>query len=102
LINKNRKKLGLKGPASSESTLSGVAFGITNAINNIGLGLWPILYGWINTPASRESYQTTILFLTLVSFLGFCFLGTLCFRDYCGDKVLHNLETSPSRVNSKK
>lgn len=86
-VQNRRKKLGLPGGSNSETTLSGVAFGITNAINNIGLGLWPLLFGYINSPPSQESYETSTLFFVMIGFLGFCFLGTLCFRDYCGEKV---------------
>lgn len=55
---------------STDDRLSGVAFGITNTINNIGLACFPILYGYINTPPSHDSYKTSTLFMIMQAAVG--------------------------------
>jgi len=41
--------------------LSGIAFGIAIAVNNIGLASFPILFGWINSPPSKETYNQSLI-----------------------------------------
>lgn len=72
--------------------LSSVAFGIANAINNIGMAIYPILFGWINTPASESSYVTSTLFLIAQAAAGAVCMGVLWWLDMKGLKILNRRE----------
>jgi len=69
--------------------VSGIAYGIVNTVNNIGLSLFPILFGTINTPPSKESYTNSVIVLIIQSAVGFTFCVWIYIRDMKGAKFLH-------------
>lgn len=69
--------------------LNGIAFGITNTTNNIGMALYPILFGWLNTPPSGNSYEKSTLTLIIISAAGATFLFFVFIKDYYGKQNLH-------------
>lgn len=70
-----------------EKTL-GVAYGIANTANNIGLAFMPLLYGWLNTPASYESYEASTIVLIIQALVGLCFCVIVYVSDLRGTRKL--------------
>jgi len=67
--------------------ISGIAYGIVNTANNIGLSLFPILFGYINTPPSLESYNKSVLVLIGQCCVGFMFCAAVFVIDMKGKRV---------------
>jgi MFS family permease len=70
-----------------EKTL-GVAYGIANTANNLGLALMPLLYGWLNTPPSYESYEASTIVLTIQALVGLFFCAMVYISDIRGTRRL--------------
>lgn len=56
---------------SRKPKISGLAFGIYSTIQNIGLFVYPFIYGWINEIPSEKSYNNSTLLLLCKSSIGF-------------------------------
>ena len=68
--------------------ISGIAYGIAGTFQNIGLAIYPFIYGWINKEPSKDSYNKCILILLFKSIIGFILLSIVYIRDMRGRRVL--------------
>ena len=59
-------------PMTVNKNMIGFAYGLINAANNIGLALYPFLFGYINEMNTPASYDNSILIL-----IGFGTIGCL-------------------------
>lgn len=57
-------------PMLVEKKMMGVAYGMINAGNNLGLALYPFAFGAINSPNTPEAYGKSILLLGVLALLG--------------------------------
>ena len=70
-------------PMIVEKHMMGMAYGLVNAGNNLGLALYPFLFGYLNGPNTPEAYDNSIIGLIILAGLG---LISCCFTFYLARK----------------
>jgi MFS family permease len=81
--------------------LSAIAFGLANAVNNFTQTAYQFLWASINANPSSASYKECILWLIGVSVVGTCALGLLAWKDFNGERILHNANRTTPNVARK-
>ena len=59
-------------PMVVEKKMIGMAYGLINAANNIGLAFYPFVFGYINVGGKSEDYNNSIWVL-----IGLCIIGLI-------------------------
>jgi MFS family permease len=57
-------------PMIVEKHMMGMAYGLVNAANNLGLALYPFLFGYLNSANTPEAYDHSILGLVVLAVFG--------------------------------
>lgn len=78
--------------AVDDGVLSSIAYGIVNAVNNIGMAIYPFLYGWINNVPSKGTYKSSTMWLAGEAAIGTVCMGILWAMDMKGLQILHKRE----------
>jgi MFS family permease len=81
--------------------LSAIAFGLANAVNNFTQTAYQVLWANINAHPSSASYKECVMWLLMISCVGTCALGLLAWKDFNGEKILHNADRTPPKVAAK-
>lgn len=76
-------------PQTVPRKMMGFAYGLINAANNIGLALYPFIFGAINDSNTPEAYDNSMIGQMILSALGV--IGTtgayICAKKYDGNKL---------------
>jgi len=87
-------------PLTVPQKMMGTAYGLINAANNIGLALYPFIFGAINQANTPEAYDNSIIGLLILSGLGI--IGTtgayICGKKFNNNSLDH-LETQKAAIH---
>ena len=79
----------------------GTAFGIVNAVQNIGLTVAPPFVGYLVDENNREGYHNMMLFFVAISVLAFISNIALYVADYKrGGRMIRGLEAQTDSVKT--
>ena len=86
-------------PMVVEKKMIGMAYGLINAANNIGLALYPFVFGYINVGGKSEDYNKSIKLLIVFCIIGIISCTTCLFLSCKNGNLLDNPEKAVKTEN---